>query len=109
MNSVYTLNRRILVIDDNQNILQDFRKILCPVGSFISHARSECGYDLFDEPFPHRGKEPFDLDCVDNGMINIEYIPSEENPADILTHPVGQEKLEKHISTLLKWHLLSKI
>ena len=74
MNPVYTLNRRILVIDDNQNILQDFRKILCPVGSFISHARSECGYDLFDEPFPHRGKEPFDLDCVDNGMSGFDLV-----------------------------------
>jgi len=56
------------VIDDCPNILQDFQKILCPADGFISNAWAECSHDLFDEPFPHPGKEPFDLDCVDNGM-----------------------------------------
>ena len=46
---------------------------------------------------------------VDSGQLNIEYIPSEENPADILTHPVSLERLEKHVSTLLKWHLLPPV
>lgn len=67
MNSVCTLNRRILVIDDSPNILQDFRKFLCPAISGISNAWLESSQDLFDGPFLRHGKEPFDLDCVKNG------------------------------------------
>ncbi|MCA9419683.1 MAG: hypothetical protein KC592_01620 [Nitrospira sp.] len=74
MNPVCTFNRRILVIDDSQNIIQDFRKILCPADSFISNVWVECGQDLFDEPFPHRDKAPFDLDCVDNGMSGCDLV-----------------------------------
>lgn len=74
MNPVCTLNRRILVIDESPSIVQDFRKILCPAGSFIANAWSECSHDLFDDPFPHRGKEPFDLDCVDNGMSGRDLV-----------------------------------
>ena len=48
-------------------------------------------------------------DYVEKGAIDIKYIPSEENPADILTHPVNEEKLNRHLHTLLKWHLLPKI
>jgi signal transduction histidine kinase len=66
MNPVCTLNRRILVIDDSSNVLQDFRKILCPAKRFISYVRSGGNHDLFDEPFLHHGKESFNLDCVDN-------------------------------------------
>lgn len=68
MNSVCTLNRRILVIDDSPNILQDFRKILCPVNSFIPDGWAEFSQDLFDETFSQGSKEPFELECVDNGM-----------------------------------------
>lgn len=67
MNSVCTLNRRILVIDDSPNILQDFRKVLCPAICGISNAWLESSRDLFDGPFLCHGKEPFDLDCVKNG------------------------------------------
>lgn len=67
MNPVCTRNRRILVIDDSPNVVQNFRKILCPAISGISDAWSESSHDLFDEPFLYHGKGPFDLDCVDNG------------------------------------------
>ncbi|MBA3967381.1 MAG: hypothetical protein H0X47_16715 [Nitrospirales bacterium] len=67
MNPICTLNRRILVIDDSPNILQDFRKILCPAMSVISNAWLESSQDRFDGSFLHHGKEPFDLDCVKNG------------------------------------------
>ena len=74
MNLVCTLNRRILVIDDSPNILEDFRKILCPGGAFISDMWSEFSQDLLDEDFPHRGKEPFELNCVDNGMSGCDLV-----------------------------------
>lgn len=66
MNPVCTLNRRILVIDDTPNVLQDFRNILCPAIQFISDAWSEVRHDPFDAPFQHHRKEPFELECVDN-------------------------------------------
>ncbi len=66
MNPVCTLNRRILVIDDSPNILQDFQKILCPAISVISNGWFESRQDLFDGSFLYPGKEPFDLDCVNN-------------------------------------------
>ena len=74
MNPVCTINRRILVIDDSPNILEDFRKILRPAGSFISDEYSEFKQDLLDETFLHCDKEPFDLDCVDNGMSGCDLV-----------------------------------
>jgi hypothetical protein len=56
-------NRRVLVIDDNQAIHQDFRKIL--------QAKSENeGFDqaraaLFGDPPLSEALERFDLDCAD--------------------------------------------
>ena len=46
---------------------------------------------------------------VQEGVISILPIKSEGNPADILTHPVTAERLAKHITTLLKWHLLPQL
>ena len=46
---------------------------------------------------------------VKEGVISILPIKSEDNPADILTHPVTVERLAKHITTLLKWHLLPQL
>ena len=46
---------------------------------------------------------------VQEGVISILPIKSEDNPADILTHPVTVERLAKHITTLLKWHLLPQL
>jgi signal transduction histidine kinase len=74
MNPVCTLNRRILVIDDSPNILQDFRKILRPVKAFIPDAWAEFSQGLFDETFSHGSKEPFELDCVDNGMSGCDLV-----------------------------------
>ena len=80
MNSVCTLNRRILVIDDSPNVLQDFRKILCPATGFLSDAWWESMHDPFEEPFLQHGKASFDLDCVDNG----------ESGRDLVTHAKAQ-------------------
>ena len=46
---------------------------------------------------------------VEKGTLVIESIRSEDNPADILTHPVTIERLAKHLTTLLKWHLLPAV
>ena len=43
---------------------------------------------------------------VQKGIVQIEAIRSEDNPADILTHPVNVNRLAKHITSLMKWHLL---
>ena len=74
MNSVCTLNRRILVIDDSPNILKDFKKILCPVKAFIPDAWAEFSQDLLDKTFSDGSKEPFELDCVDNGMAAYDLV-----------------------------------
>ena len=46
---------------------------------------------------------------VQEGRIVIQPIKSEDNPADILTHPVSIERLSKHLTTLMKWHLLPQV
>lgn len=74
MNPVCTLNRRILVIDGSPNNLKDFRKILCPPSSVISNAWPECSHDCFEDPFQPRDKEPFVLDCVDNGISGRDLV-----------------------------------
>ncbi|GJL68439.1 MAG: hypothetical protein NPIRA06_10740 [Nitrospirales bacterium] len=74
MNSICTLNRRILVIHDSPNILQNFQEILCPEISLISNAWLESSQDPFDGPFLHHGKEPFDLDCVKNGKSGRDLV-----------------------------------
>ena len=43
---------------------------------------------------------------VQDGTLEINAIRSEDNPADILTHPVSMERLAKHVETLMKWNLL---
>ena len=41
--------------------------------------------------------------------MKIEQVKSEKNAADIPTNPVNVERLSKHITTLLKWHLLPQV
>ena len=80
MNSVCTLNRRILVIDESPDVLQDFLKILCPATRFISGVWLESMHEPFDDSFLHQEKEPFELDCVDN----------RESGLDLVTHAKAQ-------------------
>jgi signal transduction histidine kinase len=68
MKPVCTLNRRILVIDGRPHIVQEFQKILCPVGGLIPVACSEFSHELLDEAFTHGRQEPFELVCVKNGL-----------------------------------------
>lgn len=65
-------NRRILVIDDNRSIHEDFRKILQVKGGEegLDHARAA----LFDEPLLVRALERFELDCVDQGQAALTLV-----------------------------------
>ncbi|MDH4245439.1 MAG: hypothetical protein OEV38_16960 [Nitrospira sp.] len=58
-------NRRILVVDDNPSIHNDFRRILQiePKCETLELARST----LFDEVNRLPSHEPFDVDCIDLG------------------------------------------
>lgn len=59
-------NRRILVIDDNVAIHEDFRKILCQ--GFDASLLQEARGGLFDDVSEQRAVEQFDVDCADQGQ-----------------------------------------
>ena len=48
-------------------------------------------------------------DYVQKGVLQVTKIASEDNPVDILTHPVNEERLAKHITGLLHWDLQSAV
>ena len=63
INEGATDNRRILIIDDNADIHEDFRKILAPPkdSDTINQARAA----LFDEASPQGRSEQFVVDFAD--------------------------------------------
>ena len=65
-------NRRILVIDDNRTIHEDFRKILIPavVPSDLQQARAA----LFGDKVASSTVEPFDVDFVDQGQQGFDRV-----------------------------------
>lgn len=65
-------NRRILVLDDNLSIHNDFRRILQiePEWETLELARSA----LFDEAIRLPSHEPFDVDCVDQGEAALAMV-----------------------------------
>lgn len=67
-------NRRILVIDDNRAIHEDFRKILeiSPDEDRYDQARAA----LFGGSPPTRGQERFELDCADQGQQALAMVQS---------------------------------
>jgi signal transduction histidine kinase len=92
-------NRRVLVIDDNQAIHQDFRKIL--------QAKSENeGFDqaraaLFGDPPLSEALERFDLDCADQGQaafFMVQLARNERRPYAVafvdMRMPPGWDGLE---------------
>ena len=46
---------------------------------------------------------------IQRQILVVQAIESENNPADILTHPVSVQQLAKHIEGLMKWNLLPKV
>jgi len=63
------VNRRILVVDDNVSIHQDFLKILQPATG--SEALEPARAALFGEPNPVRASDHFTVDCADQGIIAL--------------------------------------
>ena len=59
-------NRRILVIDDNVAIHEDFRKILCQ--GFDATLLQKARGGLFDDVPEQKTVEPFEVDCADQGQ-----------------------------------------
>ena len=67
-----TPNLRVLVIDDNLSIHEDFRKVL------HSHAQDE-GLEearaaLFGAPLVKQGRDRFELDCTDQGESGLSLV-----------------------------------
>ncbi|MCX5728625.1 MAG: response regulator, partial [Nitrospirae bacterium] len=61
-------NLRVLVIDDNLSIHEDFRKILQAKAGEESFDQARAA--LFDDP-PLRALERFELDCADQGQAAL--------------------------------------
>jgi two-component system, sensor histidine kinase and response regulator len=62
-------NRRILVIDDNTAIHEDFREILADIAG--ASALTEVRAALFDDIAPPISQEGFELDCADQGQTGL--------------------------------------
>ena len=60
-------NHRILIIDDNRAIHDDFRKILCPASGRIDQAEAE----FFGEAAPHPAQPVFELDSAFQGEEGV--------------------------------------
>lgn len=63
------LNRRILVVDDNSSIHQDFRKILQPEAR--QEAMEQARAALFEEPISVQFREVFEVECADQGQTAL--------------------------------------
>ena len=73
-------NRRILVIDDNQAIHQDFRKILAPAKN-RNHKLAAAEAALFDDTEPQIDLPEFQIDSAYQGQDGLEFVEKslEEN------------------------------
>lgn len=65
-------NRRMIVIDDNRTIHEDFRKILMPAAA--SSGLQQARMALFGGAAPKAPDEPFELDFADQGQQGFEQI-----------------------------------
>ncbi|HMF85848.1 MAG TPA: diguanylate cyclase [Nitrospiraceae bacterium] len=70
-------NLRILVIDDNLAIHEDFRKIL--QGKAGEESFHEARAALFGDPPLLRGPERFELDCADQGQAGLTLVQQARN------------------------------
>ena len=76
------LNLRVLVIDDNPDIREDFCKILH--AKVEAESFTEARSALFGDPPLSEALEPFELDCADQGqagLIKVQSARSEVSPA----------------------------
>lgn len=92
-------NHRVLVIDDNQAIHGDFRKILEPNAGEESFVQARAA--LFGDPTLSEVFEQFELDCVDqgqDGLILAQRARNEGRPYAVafvdMRMPLGWDGLE---------------
>ena len=56
---------------------------------------------LSKNPVHHQRSKHIDIryhfvgDEISNGLMKVQYVPSEENPADVFTKPVSKVKMQK--------------
>lgn len=67
-----TMNRLILVIDDNPLVCEDFRKILQTNIRASSLARARAA--LFEDTLPDDVQEGFEVDCAEQGQIGLAMV-----------------------------------
>jgi len=67
------LNRRILVVDDNHGIHEDFKKILCSVNANAS-GLAETEAALFDESPAQKATKTFEIDSAFQGQEALEMV-----------------------------------
>jgi signal transduction histidine kinase len=72
-NQDFNKSYRILVIDDNRAIHEDFRKILCPPAADTA-ALGEAEAKLFDEPTRARQSAVFEIDSAYQGEEGLERV-----------------------------------
>lgn len=65
-------NRRILVVDDNLAIHEDFRKILAP--AVVSGELEQSGASLFDEEPQANHDEIFEVRFADQGQVGLHMV-----------------------------------
>ena len=72
MNNVVAINHRVLVIDDNPAILEDYRKILTasPNTSAV-HATREA---LFDTGYLNESRVRFEMECASQGSEGLDLV-----------------------------------
>ena len=72
------VNHRILVIDDNPAIHEDFRKVLNPAGSLLASELDDDEESLFgDAPAPSRALS-FHIDSAYQGQEGLEMVRAAE-------------------------------
>ena len=67
-----TSSHRILVVDDNPSIHEDFHKILCPERLASSAAAAKLAAEFFDEGTPSREAPPFEMDSAFQGQEALQ-------------------------------------
>ena len=71
MTNLHHLNRRILTIDDNRNILEDYRKVLSSSQEAAFQTNRE---SLFEKEAVSADQEPFFVDCAEQGEEGLELV-----------------------------------
>src|SRR5258706_8736248 len=72
------LSRRILVVDDNPSIHEDFRKILCPGQSQSGATVASMVEELFGEVQQARSAAQFEMDSAHQGQEALAKVEAAE-------------------------------